>query len=81
MTTTIELPDPLLQRARLAAVERHTTLDDLVLQALEKELLTAPAGFGRRMTAPPIAGGGPVIPARSNAELASLLEEEENTKG
>ena len=80
MTTTIELPDPLLQRARLAAVERHTTLDDLVLQALEKELLTAPAGFGRRMTAPPIAGG-PVIPARSNAELASLLEEEENTKG
>lgn len=38
MRTTIELPDSLFRRAKRAAVERGTTLKDLVTQAVEHEL-------------------------------------------
>jgi len=33
--TTIDLPDDLLQRAKIAAAQRRTTLKDLVVQGLE----------------------------------------------
>ncbi len=38
MRTTLDLPDDLLRRAKIAAVERGTTLRDLVGQALTREL-------------------------------------------
>lgn len=33
--TTIDLPDDLLQRAKIAAAQRRTTLKELVVQGLE----------------------------------------------
>ena len=38
MRTTLELPDDLLKRAKIEAVERGTTLRELVGAALEREL-------------------------------------------
>jgi len=38
MRTTLDLPDAILQRAKTVAVERGTTLRDLVRQALVHEL-------------------------------------------
>ena len=38
MRTTIDLPDDILKRAKISAVERGTTLRDLVESALKREL-------------------------------------------
>jgi len=38
MRTTLDLPDDLLKRAKISAVERGTTLRELVAAALEHEL-------------------------------------------
>ena len=38
MKTTIELPDMVVQRAKVLAAERRTTLRELVLQGLEHVL-------------------------------------------
>jgi hypothetical protein len=38
MRTTLDLPDELLKRAKIEAVERGTTLRDLMGAALEREL-------------------------------------------
>lgn len=35
MKTTIDLPDDILRRAKIVAVQRKTTLKDLVIQGLE----------------------------------------------
>lgn len=35
MKTTIDLPDDLLQRAKITAAQRRTTLKELVVQGLE----------------------------------------------
>jgi hypothetical protein len=37
--TTIDIPEPLYQKAKMRAVEKGTTLKALVLKALEHELL------------------------------------------
>lgn len=47
--TTIELPDPLFQRAKLAAVQRGVTLKELITDALESAL-NQPLPSARRMT-------------------------------
>ena len=38
MKTTLELPDALLRRAKIAAAQMDTTLKDLMTRALEREL-------------------------------------------
>lgn len=48
MRTTLDLPDDLMRRAKIAAVERGTTLRELVGGALERELSAAT----RAVTAP-----------------------------
>jgi hypothetical protein len=53
MRTTIDLPDDVLRRAKIAAVERGSTLRELVIDALQHEL-EAPGGRRRRMTTPPV---------------------------
>lgn len=79
MTTTLDLPELLLQKARLVASQRRMTLESLVSQTLQREL-----GLGnnhpssRRMTRPPVSlAQAPVVPALTNAEIASLMNEEE----
>jgi lipoprotein NlpI len=39
MKTTIELPDAIVQRAKILAAERQVTLRELVLQGLEHVLM------------------------------------------
>ena len=43
MKTTLELPDALLRRAKIAAAQMDTTLKDLLRRALERELAALPA--------------------------------------
>jgi hypothetical protein len=53
MRTTIELPDELFAAAKIAAVQRKTTLKALIGAALAKELgVTAPAGARTRVEFP-----------------------------
>ena len=53
MRTTLELPDDLLRRAKIAAVERGSTLRQLVIDALQREMASNERPR-RRLTKPPI---------------------------
>lgn len=48
MRTTIELPDALLKRAKLAALENGTTLKQMVREALEMYLDGGMSGGGNK---------------------------------
>lgn len=53
MRTTLDLPDDIVRRAKIEAVERGSTLRQLVIDALQREM----AGADRprkRLTRPPI---------------------------
>lgn len=54
MRTTIDLPDDVLRRAKIAAVERGSSLRQLVIDALNRELDEPVPAKRRRMTSPPI---------------------------
>lgn len=80
MRTTIELPEPLFQRAKLAAMQRRLSLKGLITVALQREL-DAGQRAPCRMTAPPISlETTPQASALTNAELAVLMEEEDLAK-
>ena len=80
MRTTIELPEPLFQRAKLAALQRRLSLKGLITLALQRELDAGPPS-ACRMSAPPISlATTPRAHAQSNAELALLMDEEDLTK-
>jgi hypothetical protein len=80
MRTTIDLPDPLFHRAKLAAVQRRLSLKRLIADALEAALAEVPAA-SRRMTAPPIRLGlAEPVPALSNLSAAAMMDEEELAK-
>lgn len=80
MRTTIELSDMLFQRAKLVAVQRKTTLKELISTALQHEL-DGERSVTQRMTAPPITlQTTPSAPALSNAEIAALMEDEDLAK-
>ena len=44
MKTTIELPEEVIQRAKIAAIQRKTTLKDLICQSLIREIESPQAG-------------------------------------
>lgn len=54
MRTTLDLPDDVLRRAKIAAVERGSSLRQLVTDALRHEIEGATPSTRRRMTSPPI---------------------------
>ncbi len=54
MRTTIDLPDDVLRRAKIAAVERGSSLRQLVIDALKREMEEPSRVRARRMTSPPI---------------------------
>jgi hypothetical protein len=77
MRTTIELPDRLIREAKTFTAQKGITLKEFFTNAVEKALLETPPET-RRMIRPPISGKmGVRIPARSNEELAALLEAED----
>jgi hypothetical protein len=46
--TTIRLPDDLLKRAKLFAVESDTTLQQLIIEGLQARLAETPRKGGRK---------------------------------
>lgn len=54
MRTTLDLPDDILRRAKIAAVERGSSLRQLVTDALRREIEGTAPSTRRRMTSPPI---------------------------
>ncbi len=44
MRTTIDIPDPLMKKAKMKAVEQGITLKEFFTQLLEKELQSGPTG-------------------------------------
>ena len=53
MRTTLDLPDDVLRRAKITAVERGSTLRQIVIDALQRELGIA-ASRGKRLTSAPV---------------------------
>ncbi len=53
MRTTLDLPDELLRRAKIKAVETGSTLRQLVVDALQREM-SDPARPRRRLERPPV---------------------------
>ena len=43
MKTTIDIPDPLYRQAKIRAVEQSTSLKEILLRGLERELRAEPA--------------------------------------
>jgi len=54
MRTTLDLPEDILRRAKIAAVERGSSLRQLVTDALRHEIEGRAPGTRRRMTSPPV---------------------------
>ncbi|MFN0125342.1 MAG: hypothetical protein ACKV19_01495 [Verrucomicrobiales bacterium] len=80
MRTTIEFPDSLFHRAKLAAVERRITLRELITEALERALDGGSQAV-RRMVEPPVVMAiASRVPALTNAEIATLLQAEDVLK-
>ena len=81
MRTTLDLPDDLLKRAKIAAVKRGSTLRDLVAEGLRRVLTDEPAPQRKRMTKAPVKlPAGHLIPVLSNREMAALFAREEVKK-
>jgi len=78
MRTTIDLPDELLQRARVAAARERTTLTALLADGLQLRLATPRASDSAPPGALPLseAGGGlqPWVDPASNASLLDATD-------
>lgn len=68
MRTTLDLPDDVLRQAKITAVERGSTLRQIVIDALRHELGSI-APRRRRLTKPPVA-------LSADAPLRSLSPDE-----
>ena len=84
MKTTIDIPEPLYRKAKIQAVEQGTTLKDLVLRALVRELeLVTPRSaavpyFARRKLRPnfrALSEGGAL---QGGTDATELISEERN---
>lgn len=53
MRTTLDLPDDIVRRAKIEAVERGSTLRQLVIDALQREMAGAERPR-KRLTRPPV---------------------------
>jgi hypothetical protein len=54
MRTTLDLPDEILRKAKIAAVERGSTLRQLVIEALRREMESPLEERRRRMKNAPV---------------------------
>jgi hypothetical protein len=76
--TTVELPDDLMKRAKIAAVRRGSTLRDLIAEALRQSLADQAHPARRRMGEAPVKlPPGHTIPIRSNRETAQMFDQED----
>lgn len=79
MRTTLDLPDELLKRAKIEAVERGTSLRELVGAALERELNQAsgPKPKRKRARFPIFESKAPGSLHLTNARIAKLEADED----
>src|SRR5689334_9198189 len=76
MRTTLDLPDEILRRAKIEAVERGSTLRQLVIDALQHEMATTERP--RRRLTRPLVRLAPDAPLRSlSLEAIKELDAEE----
>jgi hypothetical protein len=76
MRTTLELPDDILRRAKIEAVQRGSTLRQLVIDALQREM----AGTERprkRLARPPIKLAADAPLRRLSPEAVKRLDAED----
>ena len=82
MRTTLELPDPLFREVKIRAIQQGVTLKDLLARYIQAGMAapaTAAVPLPRVHIPLPIFRpvDGSIIPARSNADLFAMLEEED----
>jgi hypothetical protein len=75
MRTTVEIPDPLLRRAKLAAVEEGTTLKELITRGLEA-VLRGSGGASSRLAGPPVKLGPDSPLRRLNLDEVARIDAE-----
>jgi len=81
MRTTLDLPDELLKRSKIEAVERGITLRELVSTALAKEVGPGPSAAARRRIHFPIfSSRQPGSLELSNADIARAEDEEDRRR-
>lgn len=76
MRTTIDLPDDILRRAKIEAVERGSTLRQLVIDALQREIAGAERPR-KRLTRPPIKLAADAPLRRLSPEAVKRLDAED----
>lgn len=77
MRTTLEIPDETFRRAKIVAVERGTTLRQLVGEALAKELGMQPQAPAGRVRFPVFASK---LPGALSLEAVAQAEQDEDEK-
>lgn len=81
MRTTLDLPDPLFRELKARAALRGISMKELLAELISEGLYqSGPSVAAPRRSPLPVArraGEGPPIPARSNAELQAILDDEE----
>jgi hypothetical protein len=72
MRTTVDLPDDLLKRAKIAAIERGVSLRELIASALAKEVPARPSPpkKGKRVKLPILPSTRPGSMKLTNADIA-----------
>jgi hypothetical protein len=75
MRTTLDLPDDILRRAKIEAVERRSTLRQLVIDALQREMAGAERPR-KRLTRPPIRLASDAPLRRLSPEAVKRLDAE-----
>ena len=78
MRTTLDLPDNLLKRAKIAAIERGVTLRELMSAALSRELQLAPQPAPRRRLSFPLLHPSGTTRIELPPRAAEISEEEED---
>jgi hypothetical protein len=82
MRTTLDLPDELLKRSKIEAVERGISLKELVATALGKEIGRPPAAPApRRVRFPIFSSEAPGSLDLTSADLARAERDEDRRRG
>lgn len=79
MRTTLDLPDDLMKRAKIAAVERGMTLRDLVAEGLRQALAgkkAAPTRARLKLPAVKVPDDAPIL-KMSTEEIKQIMEDED----
>ncbi len=74
MRTTMDLPDHLLVLAKQRAAAEHTSLRDVMAEALARYLNATPATRTTRFLVPVLPGLGGMLPGIDPTDTSALLE-------